>query len=33
VKLSLSSEAEQDLVEGAQFHAREANDELGHALS
>jgi len=32
VKLSLSSEAEQDLVEGAQFYAREANEELGHAF-
>jgi len=32
VKFSLASEAEQELVEGAQFYAREANEELGHAF-
>jgi plasmid stabilization system protein ParE len=32
VKVSLASEAEQDLVEGARFYAREANSELSHAF-
>lgn len=32
MKLSLASEAEQDLVEGARFYAHEANHELGHAF-
>src|SRR5690606_36348819 len=32
VNVSLASEAEQDLVEGARFYAREANSELGHAF-
>ena len=32
MKLSLASEAEQELVESARFYAREANAELGHAF-
>lgn len=32
MKLSLAAEAEQELVEGALFYAREANAELGHAF-
>jgi plasmid stabilization system protein ParE len=32
VKVSLAPEAEQDLVEGALFYAREANTELGQAF-
>jgi plasmid stabilization system protein ParE len=32
VKVSLAPEAEQDLVEGALFYAREANAELGQAF-
>lgn len=32
MNVSLASEAEQDLVEGARFYAREANSELGHAF-
>jgi hypothetical protein len=32
VKVSLAAEAEQALVEGALFYAREANAELGHAF-
>jgi len=32
VKVSLAPEAEQELVEGALFYAREANAELGHAF-
>ena len=32
MKVSLASEAEQELVEGAQFYAREANEELGQAF-
>lgn len=32
MKLSLASEAEQELIEGARFYAREANAELGHAF-
>ena len=32
MKVSLAAEAEQELVEGALFYAREANVELGHAF-
>jgi toxin ParE1/3/4 len=32
VRVSLAAEAEQELIEGARFYAREANAELGHAL-
>ena len=32
MKVSLAAEAEQELVEGARFYAREANAELGHAF-
>ena len=32
MKISLSPEAEQELVEGALYYAREANAELGHAF-
>lgn len=32
MKVSLAAGAEQELVEGARFYAREANAELGHAF-
>ncbi len=32
MKVSLVAEAEQELIEGALFYAREANAELGHAF-
>ncbi len=32
MKVSLAPEAEQELVEGALFYAREANASLGHAF-
>jgi len=32
VKVSLAPQAEQELVEGALFYAREAGTELGHAF-